>query len=336
MPQRSKGDVPPAFAMIGARTGPLQGDERMTRNLLVALAVLVAASACARNGGQVASDQPVAAPTPSASPSPAPPSLPVELEGSVNNIASVDLTSMGTAAEVEIEMADFSFNPTFVKLAAGANLKLSLKNEGALADHTFTVDALSVDTQLKPAEGAEIVVQLPMTGTFRFYCRLHADRGMQGAFYFDEGASAPVVAPASTSNADRETSTSAAGSRSTARSARSTSGSGAGSTAPAAQTGSESGPGENQPGDLFIPDLMVNQPNAAGNIGGTVPQNDPVDLNAGAGAGPGPKPQTGPTASSPAAPPPAPPAPSAPANDGQAGAPSASTSGSADTPSQTR
>jgi plastocyanin len=30
-------------------------------------------------------------------------------------------------------------------------------------------------------------VTLPESGTVVFYCRFHRDRGMQGAFYFNEG-----------------------------------------------------------------------------------------------------------------------------------------------------
>jgi plastocyanin len=130
---------------------------------------------------------------------------PITLEGPVNNKGIADLTAMGTAVKFEITMADFAFSPTFVKVVPGATATVTLKNPGGLADHTFTIDALGVDRQLKPAEQADEVVQLPSTGAFRFYCRLHVDKGMQGAFYFTEGepVSTASVAPGSRGTGSR-------------------------------------------------------------------------------------------------------------------------------------
>ncbi len=131
--------------------------------------------------------------------------MPVTLEGPVNNKGVTDLTGMGAAATMEFTMADFAFDPTFVKVVPGATLKLTLRNPGGLADHTFTLDALGVHRQLKPGENAELVVQLPTSGAFRFYCRLHVDKGMQGAFFFTEGdpISTVSIPPATTSSASR-------------------------------------------------------------------------------------------------------------------------------------
>lgn len=161
----------------------------MRRLLLLILLLSLAVTGCARNAGQVLESSPPSSeapsPTPSESPSPEP--LPVALEGLVNNKATADLTGSGTAAALEMQLTDFAFDPTFVKVAPGANVKVMLKNAGALADHTFTIDALAVHRQLKPGEEAEVVFQLPSNGAFRFYCRLHADKGMQGAFFFNPG-----------------------------------------------------------------------------------------------------------------------------------------------------
>lgn len=184
---------------------------RVRRRLAAALMICLAATGCARNPGQVVEESPGPSfsPSPSSSPSPTAPPVPITLEGPVNNKAVSDLTGMGTAVTLEITMADFAFNPTFVKVVPGANLTITLKNPGGLADHTFTIDSLGVDLQLKPAEQAEQSVQLPTSEATRFYCRLHVDRGMQGAFYFTEGdpVSTGSAAAASTAGGSRSGST---------------------------------------------------------------------------------------------------------------------------------
>jgi plastocyanin len=189
--------------MIGLNRRTFWGKTKVRRRLAAALMVCLAATGCARNAGQVAEEGPAPSfsPTPSSSPSPTETPLPITLEGPVNNKAVSDLTGMGTAVKLEIAMADLAFNPTFVKVVPGANLTVTLKNPGGLADHTFTIDALGVDRQLKPAEQADQEVQLPSTPeAIRFYCRLHVEKGMQGAFYFTEGdpVSATTTAPSAT------------------------------------------------------------------------------------------------------------------------------------------
>lgn len=162
----------------------------MRRRLVAALMVVVSTAGCTRNAGQVAGEEvPLQSPGPTASPTPTPTvqPVPVALEGPVNNVEISDLTGMGNAVTAEFTMADFAFNPTFVKTIPGANLRLTLKNPGGLADHTFTIDSLGVHRRLKPGEDAEMVIQLPVSGAFRFYCKFHAGKGMQGAFYFAEG-----------------------------------------------------------------------------------------------------------------------------------------------------
>lgn len=165
--------------------------------------VMVSTAGCTRNAGQVAGEEvPFPSPSPTASPAPSPTvqPMPVALEGPVNNVGISDLTGMGNAVTAEFTMADFAFNPTFVKTTPGANLSLTLKNPGGLADHTFTIDSLGVHRQLKPGEEAEMVIQLPVSGAFRFYCKFHAGRGMQGAFYSAEGdpVSTVSISPADT------------------------------------------------------------------------------------------------------------------------------------------
>ena len=107
---------------------------------------------------------------------------PVELEGTVNDhgIGEVE------GDELELELDDNYFGPTFVKASPGASVTVELVNEGS-ATHTFTSDALGVDEEVGAGDEASVTVTLPDEGAVEFHCRFHDAQGMKGAFYFNEG-----------------------------------------------------------------------------------------------------------------------------------------------------
>lgn len=216
------------------------------------MTLVLLAGGCVRNAGQVAVEEtplPTLSPTPLASPSPTEPPLPVTLEGPVNNKGISDLVGMGAAATQEITMTDFAFTPTFIKVASEATLKVTLKNLGGLADHTFTLDALGVDRQLKPSEQVDFEMKLPAAGeSLRFYCRLHADKGMQGAIYFNDGepVSTASIAPSPAAQAARRSTT-------TRR----------------VNPAPPPAPAPRSTADLDIPDLDLNDEDEAGNLRGS-------------------------------------------------------------------
>ena len=107
----------------------------------------------------------------------------MELEGTVNDEGGTGEVSNG---EVEMELDDFYFGPTFTQAEAGSAVTVSLFNEGDTL-HTFTIDSLGIDEEVEPGATVEVEVTLPDSGAIRYYCRLHADQGMQGAFYANAG-----------------------------------------------------------------------------------------------------------------------------------------------------
>ncbi len=107
---------------------------------------------------------------------------PVALAGQVNNEGTGEIKG----DEIEVELDDFYFGPTFIKGTPGATVTLELENESDNT-HTFTSDALGVDQEVAAGENAEVDVTLPAEGAVAFYCRFHQDRGMQGAFFFHQG-----------------------------------------------------------------------------------------------------------------------------------------------------
>lgn len=117
------------------------------------------------------------------------PATPVELGGTVNVRGSEDVSAGGGELEIAIDLSDFAFDPTFVKVAPGASLRVRVANDGA-ARHTFTIDPLDVDRVLSPGERRTVRITLPpLDEVVLYYCRFHLGSGMKGAFYVREGAS---------------------------------------------------------------------------------------------------------------------------------------------------
>jgi plastocyanin len=108
----------------------------------------------------------------------APAASAVSLPGTVNDHGTGTVKDGG---ELEMELDDFYFGPTYVTGPAGAKVKIDLANEGQKS-HTFTIDSAKIDQQLDPGAKATVDVTLPASGSLAFYCRFHVSGGMQGAF----------------------------------------------------------------------------------------------------------------------------------------------------------
>jgi plastocyanin len=106
---------------------------------------------------------------------------PVTLSGKVTNKGTKDVSTKGTVS-MELELDNFYFQPTFIKVAPGQKLTLEIKNEGSVP-HTFTAPSLNIDKELQPDTKMDVTVTMPMSGNVPFYCRFHKDNGMQGAIY---------------------------------------------------------------------------------------------------------------------------------------------------------
>lgn len=158
----------------------------MQRGVMLALVVVLVAAGCGDDDD--GSDSFSASRSASGSASAAEAEAPVELSGTVNNHGSTDLSGEDGAA-VEMELDDFYFGPTFVKGAPGQAIKVVLENEGK-ANHTFTIDSLSIDETLSPGDKKEVEVKVPDSGVLTYYCRFHDAQGMKGAFY-RAGAGSP-------------------------------------------------------------------------------------------------------------------------------------------------
>jgi plastocyanin len=148
---------------------------RVRKIMLLIGMVTVVAAGCGGGSSTTASNG-------SASGSNGAASTPVSLPGTTNNKG----TKTPSGNEIEVEMDDFYFNPTFIQGKPGQTLTLHLKNEGKNT-HTFTSAALGVDQTLQPDKTADVQVTLPQSGATEFHCNFHQSSGMQGAFFFNTG-----------------------------------------------------------------------------------------------------------------------------------------------------
>jgi plastocyanin len=131
------------------------------------------------------------------------PTPPVKLANPVNVFGQISVA--GAKPTVTIKADDDIFGPTFVKVEKGATVSLTLENIGTHA-HTFTIDALKVDQMLAPGESKTVAFTLPTEPGANFICKFHRPTGMQGAFYFTDGAIFPGAAQSSGSPSGEPTS----------------------------------------------------------------------------------------------------------------------------------
>lgn len=244
----------------------------MNRFALGAMASVLMLAGCSR-AAPVAQQSPKALPVETPAPSPSA-SAPVALSGPVDNRGVKDLTGLGSNIALELELDDFYFSPTFIKAVPGASVTLGLGNEGK-AEHTFTIDALKVDKAVPAGQTGEVTFKLPESGVVEFYCRIHFDRSMRGAFYFDSGATPPAAATFSTGAPSSSGSSSGSSNTTSAAPVRRTSARPAAvrtsSAAAPEPPGTQSASAQNQPGDLVIPDLILGEPQKGAGSGGPAP-----------------------------------------------------------------
>ena len=86
---------------------------------------------------------------------------------------------METVKSIEVELNDDYFNPNVITIPNGTTTTLILKNKGT-KEHTFTVEKLGIDTEIKPGEEKTITVNPKQPGTYELICRYHFQEGMVG------------------------------------------------------------------------------------------------------------------------------------------------------------
>lgn len=81
------------------------------------------------------------------------------------------------AKTVNVEAANFTFDPTAIELVAGEAVTFVVKN-GDQVRHNLTVEGMNVDKDVEAGETAEAAAT-PEAGTYPFRCEYHPAQ-MQG------------------------------------------------------------------------------------------------------------------------------------------------------------
>lgn len=97
----------------------------------------------------------------------------------INDKGTKTFTSQDVSLELELD--NFYFEPTFIKLPGDSTVTAELHNEGDV-EHTFTSPALDIDEEVEPGARKEVEITIGAETRYEFYCRYHKDQGMRGAF----------------------------------------------------------------------------------------------------------------------------------------------------------
>lgn len=84
-----------------------------------------------------------------------------------------------TEETLEIELNDDYFNPEEIMIPSRTTTTLILKNKGK-KEHTFTIEKLGVDAEVRPGKEKTITIEPKQSGTYDLICRYHFQEGMVG------------------------------------------------------------------------------------------------------------------------------------------------------------
>jgi len=106
----------------------------------------------------------------------------VKFSGPVNRRGTVTVAvASNRKSLLQMDLFDYAFQPTVVKVKAGSDLTLQLRNVGSVP-HTFTSTELHIDVVVPPGKALNQPLENFRAGSIHFSCRFHRARGMQGGF----------------------------------------------------------------------------------------------------------------------------------------------------------
>ena len=79
----------------------------------------------------------------------------------------------GTTQTVEVTASDFKFDPTSLSVDPGAEVEVTLTNDGDTA-HTFTVSDMDLEIKADPGASATGTFTAPDSGTLDWVCSFHS------------------------------------------------------------------------------------------------------------------------------------------------------------------
>ncbi|MEH7121267.1 cupredoxin domain-containing protein [Neobacillus vireti] len=93
--------------------------------------------------------------------------------------SGVETQPTETVNAIEVKLNDDYFTPEVITIRNGKTTQIKLKNEGK-KEHTFTVEKLGIDAEVKAGQEKTITVTPRNQGTYELICRYHFNEGMVG------------------------------------------------------------------------------------------------------------------------------------------------------------
>jgi plastocyanin len=99
--------------------------------------------------------------------------------------AATPATTSGTpqtgVREIKIIAKDNMFDPKTYNLEGAGPVKLTVVNEGEQV-HEVEIETLLPETKLSPGQNKVVDLPAVQPRTYRLYCEIHEDQGMEGEF----------------------------------------------------------------------------------------------------------------------------------------------------------
>jgi plastocyanin len=95
-------------------------------------------------------------------------------------------------SSVALEADNFYFEPTFIRGTPGQKLTIQVESE-ANTPHNLSVADQSIDKNIDPKAKVTVDVAIPQLGVLRFFCKFHANQGMNGELLAGSAQPQPVA-----------------------------------------------------------------------------------------------------------------------------------------------
>ncbi len=102
-------------------------------------------------------------------------------------------------SSLELEVDEYYFDPTFIKGTPGQTVTLEISSDSTVT-HNFTLKSQNIDQDIAPKGKAEVKVTIPQSGILQFFCKYHAEQGMNGELL--SGDTSPAAPPATVGQSD--------------------------------------------------------------------------------------------------------------------------------------
>ena len=124
------------------------------------------------------------------------PTVTAQPEGQMITLGALTFADHGTTdvqgqAELDLEVDDYYFAPTFLRGEPGQQLTLEVENESGTL-HNISLPEQHIDTDIPPKGKVKVQVTIPPSGVVHFFCKFHGALGMNGGLLAGNATPQPI------------------------------------------------------------------------------------------------------------------------------------------------